>query len=288
MDNFKSFNDFRRELHEGKIPEQKPREEMEVTPEDPSQDIEAKEAPLVSRKKKRKGFRIRQSILLAGGGLLLAALGIFLLPLPLGYIHLTGTKALTMEDILFEGQIRQPVNVLQISASGLAERLSHDIRVAHVEVSRGFPFVLEVHIEDREPLAIMQAEYSYVVLDKVGMVIDSVQSIRKGDVAMITGKRMENLLLGDTVSQEDLDKALAFLNALSPEGQRFFSEINIGNPENIRAYTRDGITVRLGSGSDMEAQAKLAENMVGDVKARGLSVEYVDANLSSPFIKLKK
>lgn len=38
----------------------------------------------------------------------------------------------------------------------------------------------------------------------------------------------------------------------------------------------------------MEAQAKLAENMVGDVKARGLSVEYVDANLSSPFIKLKK
>ena len=275
MDNFKSFNDFRRELHEGKIPEQKPREETEVTPEDPSQDIEAKEAPRVSRKKKRKGFRIRQSILLAGGGLLLAALGIFLLPLPLGYIH-------------FEGQIRQPVNVLQISASGLAERLSHDIRVAHVEVSRGFPFVLEVHIEDREPLAIMQAEYSYIVLDKEGMVIDSVQSIRKGDVAMITGKRMENLLLGDTVSQEDLDKALAFLNALSPEGQRFFSEINIGNPENIRAYTRDGITVRLGSGSDMEAQAKLAENMVGDVKARGLSVEYVDANLSSPFIKLKK
>ena len=49
MDNFKSFNDFRRELHEGKIPEQKPREETEVTPEDPSQDIEAKEAPRVSR-----------------------------------------------------------------------------------------------------------------------------------------------------------------------------------------------------------------------------------------------
>lgn len=104
MDNFKSFNDFRRELHEGKIPEQKPREETEVTPEDPSQDLEAKEAPRVSRKKKRKGFRIRQSILLAGGGLLLAALGIFLLPLPLGYIHLTGTKALTMEDILSKGR----------------------------------------------------------------------------------------------------------------------------------------------------------------------------------------
>ena len=73
-----------------------------------------------------------------------------------------------------------------------------------------------------------------------------------------------------------------------PEGLKVFSEINIGNPEDIKAYTRDGITVKLGNGSDMAGQARLAENMVGDVKARGLSVEYLDANLASPFIKLKK
>lgn len=45
--------------------------------------------------------------------------------------------------------------------------------------------------------------------------------------------------------------------------------------------------MRLGSGPDMAGQARLAENMVGDVKARGLSVEYLDANPASPFIKLK-
>ena len=70
--------------------------------------------------------------------------------------------------------------------------------------------------------------------------------------------------------------------------RKAFSELNLGNEDNIRAYTRDGVTVRLGDGSDMAQQAELAENMVGDVKARGLSVEYVDANLASPFIKLKK
>lgn len=129
--------------------------------------------------------------------------------------------------------------MLQISASSLAERLSHDIRVAHVEVSRGFPFVLEVHIEDREPLAIMQAEYSYVVLDKEGMVIDSVQSIRKGDVAMITGKRMENLLLGDTVSQEDLDKALAFSQCtLSGRAAVLFGDQYRKSGKHTRLYQR--------------------------------------------------
>ena len=54
------------------------------------------------------------------------------------------------------------------------------------------------------------------------------------------------------------------------------------------AYTRDGISVRLGNTEDLEEQAVLAENMVNDVKARNLSVEYLDANVTNPFIKLKK
>ena len=118
--------------------------------------------------------------------------------------------------------------------------------------------------------------------------MDTTQSIKKVNVPLITGKRMGNLLLGDSVAGGELDSALDFLNHLSPEGLRVFSEINIGNGNDIKAYTRDGITVRLGSGPDMAGQARLAENMVGDVKARGLSVEYLDANPASPFIKLKK
>ena len=38
----------------------------------------------------------------------------------------------------------------------------------------------------------------------------------------------------------------------------------------------------------MEKKAALAESMVNDVKARELSVEYLDANLAAPFIKLKR
>lgn len=54
------------------------------------------------------------------------------------------------------------------------------------------------------------------------------------------------------------------------------------------AYTRGGIAVHLGEGDQMQERAALAENMVSDVKARGLAVEYIDASLTSPYIKLKK
>ncbi|WP_444190145.1 cell division protein FtsQ/DivIB, partial [Dialister succinatiphilus] len=174
------------------------------------------------------------------------------------------------------------------SSSDLEKRLSRDIRVSTGSVGRRFPFVLEVNVTDRVPLAIVQDEFGYVFLDKDGVVMDSTQSIKKVNVPLITGKRLGNLLLGDSIAGGEIDQALDFLNHLSPEGLKVFSEINIGNPEDIKAYTRDGITVKLGNGSDMAGQARLAENMVGDVKARGLSVEYLDANLASPFIKLKK
>lgn len=287
MDNFKSFNEFRKEQHAKQLAEEK----QPITEKPNTSPMPPPEEEAHKPHKTIKTYRIYgwwQYMLVFLAAVLLGVLSLFILPVPLGEIQLTGTTSLTMDDVLFEGEIKQPVNVLQINGTDLEEKLSHDIRVSKVQVTRHFPLTVEVSVEDRIPLAVVQGELSYAFLDKDGMVIDSMQSIRKVNVPMITGKRLGNLLLGDVVQQEDIDKALNFLNHLSEDGRKAFSEINIGNAGNIRAYTRDGITVRLGDGADMAKQAELAENMVGDVKARGLSVEYVDANLTSPFIKLKK
>lgn len=59
-----------------------------------------------------------------------------------GDIRLQGNEAVTKEDILFDGDIREPVNVFQISTSQLQERLKKDVRIADAEVSRAFLFIL--------------------------------------------------------------------------------------------------------------------------------------------------
>ena len=289
MDNFKSFNDFRRELHEKEEPihVSEKMENVGVSDSTPTKEG-MNEIPERRMNKRIEHSKIKSTYLLLGVVLFLLIMGVLFLPIPLGHITLSGNTALSMEDVVFEGGIRQPINVFQINTSELENRLRHDVRVESAVVQREFPFTLTVIVKDRIPVAVVQGEYSYAVVDKDGFVIDSVQAIRQVDVPMITGRKLGNLLLGDHVTQEDVLKALVFLGRLSDDGQKVFSEINIGNAQNIMAYTRDGITVRLGDGSDMEERAKLAENMVGDVKARGLSVEYLDANLVSPFIKLKK
>lgn len=286
MSDFKSFDDFQKELHH-LDPEQTVIRESEEIPES------GRQIPQTSKLKKNPGkkkARRRWEPYLMGTavGFLLLAGAVLFLPVPMGDIRLQGNEAVTKEDILFDGDIREPVNVFQISTSQLQERLKKDVRIADAEVSRAFPFYIDVIIAERKPVAVIQEEFGYAFLDQEGMIIQTGDSIRGMDVPVITGVKLDNVLLGDFTQKENVKLALQFLGALSPGGIQVFSEINVGNAESIVAYTRDGIAVRLGDGSAMAERAALAENMVNDVKVRGLSVEYIDASLSSPYIKLKK
>lgn len=294
MNEFKSFNDFRYEQHNGQKTDTEPRTSentREVKSQISEKNLHHKSGRLVKRSGKTRNSKaqsFKTMIYCLFGAFLALAVGLLLLPISLGTIVLSGSEKITLADVLFEGKIQEPVNVLKVNTDDLQNALSKDLRIASVNVYRSFPLTIHVDIEDRVPVAILQGEFSYVYIDKNGIVLETTQAIRDVKVPLITGTKMGNLLLGDQIQDNGILSALQFLNNLTPNGLNVFSEINIGNDKNIRAYTRDGIMVRLGEGTNMDKQAQLAENMVGDVRARGLSVEYIDANFDAPFIKLKK
>lgn len=235
--------------------------------------------------KKNKKFKVLFYLIIF---IIIIVVSLLFLPIPFGNLTVTGNDIIKTEDIFFEAEIKKPINILQIRTSNVEKRLLNDIRIEEVDVSRQFPFTINIKVKERKPLVIVQGEFCYVILDKTGLVIETETSLKKANYPMITGKKWGNLLLGDTVSESDVLLALKFINSLSEDGVKLFSEINIGNKDNIIAYTRSGIAVKLGNGKNIADQAKLAENMVGDISSRQLSVEYIDANTSSPFIKLKK
>ncbi|MDK8253587.1 MAG: FtsQ-type POTRA domain-containing protein [Dialister micraerophilus] len=235
--------------------------------------------------KKNKKFKVLFYLIIF---IIIIVVSLLFLPIPFGNLTVTGNDIIKTEDIFFEAEIKKPINIFQIRTSNVEKRLLNDIRIEEVDVSRQFPFTINIKVKERKPLVIVQSEFCYAILDKTGLVIETETSLKKANYPMITGKKWGNLLLGDTVSESDVLLALKFINSLSEDGVKLFSEINIGNKDNIIAYTRSGIAVKLGNGKNIADQAKLAENMVGDISSRQLSVEYIDANTSSPFIKLKK
>lgn len=319
MGEFKSFDEFQRELHglpDEKAPANDSPLEKTISSEPKKKSFRKKHWSFRRRKKRNQGkqpdvmedrgtvessdfveepvhkrqfvFKFKHFFMGIAAVIVIIFVSLMIFPLPFGEIRISGTKEITMNDVIFEGKLKQPTNVLQISASNLQQRLSHDIRISNVTVKRAFPWYIDVDITDRKPLAVVQGDYVYAVLDQSGFVMETETSLKGVDLPLITGKKAGNVLLGDTITDPSIQKALLFISSLTPDGFKAFSEVNVGQDNNIIAYTREGIAVHLGNGDKMKEQAPLAENMVGDVKARGLNVEYIDVNVSSPFIKLKK
>lgn len=300
MSEFKSFDDFLKEQHRqtGAGQEMPPADllQEQPVPKEPAAPAElpsSGDRPPVQ--KKRRGWKLSRMLhrqrrywMGASALLLMIILALLFLPIPLGTVRIAGNSQITMDDVVFEGRLRQPLNVLQISTSDLQERLSHDLRISSVSVVRELPFAIDISVTERVPLTVIQSGSGYAHMDAEGRVIQIEPALRKSPYPMITGKKLSDVLLGDRMTDPDIQKALLFISHLSAAGLSEFSEVNIGNPGGIVAYTRDGIAVRLGDGSQMEDQAGLAENMVSDVRARKLSVEYIDANTASPYIRLKK
>lgn len=281
MDDFKSFESFQESLHH-------PEETEEFSPdaEEEERGEAEDEAPRGHRTGNLRKWRNRA--LCCAGAAAFIALCIRFLPIGFGEIRLTGNETVTMEDILFDGAVGSPVNVWQVNTTELEGRLSRDIRVGKAEVTRSFPFYINVAIEERKPVAAVQEEFGYALLDKSGMVISTVSYLRGVDLPMITGIKLDNVLLGDVVNREQVRSALEFFVSLSPDGLKSFSEVNVGNKDNVVAYTRDGVPVWLGRGDRMNERAALVEKMLKDMRTRNLQVEHVDASLTSPFFKMKE
>ena len=78
------------------------------------------------------------------------------------------------------------------------------------------------------------------------------------------------------------------MRALDDDTFKQIAEINIGDPNNMLAYTVSGVQIRLGNGEDLKNKAELTASMLKDLSKSQGNVQYIDVNPSAPFIKTDK
>ena len=140
-------------------------------------------------------------------------------------------------------------------------------------------------MSERKAVAVVPAQFGYLTLDSKGQVIASEPAIQDTSVPMISGVKAGNILLGDTVVDKPILAALEYLNSLDEETFKNIAEVNIGDPDAIMAYTVSGVQIRLGDGKDLAKKAELTQSMLQDIKKTHGNVQYIDVNVSSPYIK---
>ena len=212
-------------------------------------------------------------------------IGLFTLPLPIGQIQVTGTNQLSSEDVVAIGDLGYPVNILRVRTGALEERLQKDMRVDTAHVSYALPLTLQVDVKERTAVVVVPSQFGFVALDRQGMVIASSPTIPDTTVPIISGVRLGNSLLGDTIESEGIRGAITYMMGFPDDKRKQIGEINVGDAEHIIAYTVDGLPIHIGDRNDLEEKAKITTDMIQDVSQRHVSAEFIDVNIKSPYIK---
>ncbi len=214
-------------------------------------------------------------------------ISLLVFPIPFGKVEIRGSQLITVDELMEAQILPTPINILQISNKKVDNSLEHDLRVDKITTSYVFPATYLIQVENRNIRAAVMTQFGYGAIDQKGQVIALDDTVEGGKIPIITGVKLGNVLLGEDITNSSILDGLSFLNALSTEGRKLISEINVGNQDMIVAYTVTGLPIRIGNGARLTEKAKITEKMLDDVKSSNVLPQYISVDPDSPFVKTK-
>lgn len=239
------------------------------------------------RRRRRSAWQKRGIVIAVITILLLLWLFLRLAAVPFGSLIVEGNEKMSLEDVYRAGGIPAYVNVIQLSPQEIQDRLQKDLRIGDAAAVREFPAAIRITVTERKPAAIVMTLYGFAYIDKTGTVIDLEPQIEGVSVPLMTGKKVDTLLLGDTITDAALLSGLTYLQSLAPDVLNEIAEVNVGNPDNIIAYTSDSIAIYLGKGDEPAERAAITGELLQEVKGSHLLVQYIDTNINAPSVRRK-
>lgn len=206
---------------------------------------------------------------------------------PFGTITVRGNEALSYDTVVQASGIYGYTNVVQLSPEDMQYRLNHDLRIAQADVKRVFPATIQITVKERQVAAVISTMYGFAYVDKNGTVMDIQNQIKDVSVPILTGKRVDTLLLGDVITDPAIHASLVYLQYVTPEVAPQIAEINVGNPDNIIVYTVDSLPIHLGTGDNPEERAAITAELLAQVKDNNVNAQYIDTDVRAPFVKTK-
>lgn len=207
--------------------------------------------------------------------------------LNVGKVVVEGNKYMTTDEVYRIAEIPEPINILKLSTSDIRERLKRDLRVSEVNVIRKFPSTIIINVKERQPLAYVASGYGFVEIDSQGVILAAYRNLKQINVPMITGARIDNDYVGDTVQHQEIRLVLDYLSQLDEPILNQISEVHLQSNGNLTAYTLKSCQIRIGKADRISDKAKLTNEILNELTSNGASVEYIDLNYASPFIKFK-
>lgn len=218
-----------------------------------------------------RGFTLALGLFVA----VLAVYAVFQSPLfRLTTIVVAGAEHLSAADVSEWTGLEMGANLLEVDVRAVQEALRAHPQVKDARVRRKLPASLVVELEERRPVAYLLAGEEFWALDGDGVALFRTEAMPVS-LPLITVDEELAPRAGHRVEHPALAKAVEFAGALRPEGLASLSEVHVTR-EGVAAYTRDGISVALGTDGDMSDRAYVMQELLAEIERRRLPVSHID------------
>lgn len=166
----------------------------------------AKRAQKVRKYRKKRGLRLFYQ-LLSVLVILAAVIGGCIIFFKVEETVVDGAERYSGGQILAVAEIPSNANLLFLSEKEVSERIKEGLPyVRKVKLERKFPTTLHLVIEESVPLAVVQQETEWAVLDSDGKVLEFVEEGMQSEYIQVTGLTFSDLQVGDTAEAAEEDK----------------------------------------------------------------------------------
>jgi len=197
-----------------------------------------------------------------------------------------GGKYLSQEQLVALSDIRLGVNSFELDLDLIGRKIEENPWVREARVQRVFPRQVEIAIEEREPVAIINLGYLYF-LDRHGEVFKVLEAEDNLDYPVITGFDDQKIREHDPATARELKQIVLLLDDLQERehfGLRQLSEISRNPGGGLALYTLDaGVKIKLGR-QDFKKKLDRLERIYAELKPRLPILDYIDLNLDEKVI----
>lgn len=200
-------------------------------------------------------------------------------------IVVQGNQSLSEEKIVSLVGVKTGRGLFEVNLGEVEARLLSNPLIREARISRRLPSGLLISIEERKPVAWINAGSLYGI-DREGVLLPPFEPMVMPDLPIITGLKVEGTSFGARLDSDGLDLALEFLDWITqaiPGLVDQISEVDVSNPRNIRLYTIRGEQVQVGETVDLEKMVSLAA-VLEDLKGKGIMAEYIDLRFGDQVI----
>lgn len=199
-------------------------------------------------------------------------------------VRVQGNNQLSREQILALAGLEKGVNIFKANLAQAQSKLALNPIVKQVTISRHFPATIVIDLTERKAIGLMANPGHFIAVGEDGYCLALVNNLASINLPIITGAKPTNAMPGQSIGDERLKAALAYLIAMPLNMRASVSEINASDLNNIRMFSIDETEVRFGDVNRITEKVKLYQEVTR--QKFNNKIQYIDISFKGdPVIK---